>query len=101
MPLRKLLILSFRDNDSPTIVGEFSLSVPDIVQDTSAWSQANNKAFYAQWFAAQVQKYELHTNGWIFWTWKSQLTDYRWDYQYAVNQQIIPANLANLNQNHL
>jgi hypothetical protein len=69
------------DGDTPTIVGEFSLSVPDDVEWTSAWDPSTQQAFYSQWFAAQVLKYEADTNGWIFWTWKSQLGDYRWSYQ--------------------
>jgi hypothetical protein len=69
------------DGDTPTIVGEFSLSVPDDVQWTSTWNPSTQQAFYSQWFAAQVSKYEADTNGWIFWTWKSQLGDYRWSYQ--------------------
>lgn len=69
------------DGDTPTIVGEFSLSVPDDVQWTSTWNPSTQQAFYSQWFAAQVTKYEADTNGWIFWTWKSQLGDYRWSYQ--------------------
>lgn len=69
------------DGDTPVIVGEFSLSVPDDVQWTSAWDPSTQQAFYKQWFAAQVLTYEKDTNGWIFWTWKSQLGDYRWSYQ--------------------
>ena len=46
------------DNETPTIVGEFSLSVPDEVQWSSAWDPSTQQAFYSQWFAAQVTKYE-------------------------------------------
>ncbi|TVY58623.1 putative glucan endo-1,6-beta-glucosidase B [Lachnellula cervina] len=87
------------DNESPTIVGEFSLSVPDSVQWTSGWDPTDNKSFYSQWFAAQVLNYEKYTNGWVFWTWKSQLGDYRWSYQDAVAAGVIPNNPGNVNQN--
>ncbi|KAL3424066.1 endo-beta-1,6-glucanase [Phlyctema vagabunda] len=81
--------------ETPTIVGEFSISPPDNVQWTSAWepSSAANKAFYKKWFAAQVMSYESHTNGWVFWTWKAQLGDYRWSYQDAVAAGVIPTRL--------
>jgi hypothetical protein len=86
------------DNDTPTIVGEFSLSVPDSVQWTSDWHPSTQQAFYSQWFAAQVTKYEQDTNGWVFWAWKSQLGDYRWSYQDAVAAGVIPGNVADVQQ---
>jgi hypothetical protein len=67
------------DSNTPTIIGEFCLSPPDDVQWDSDWAPDSNKDFYKQWFAAQVQAYEKQ-QGWIFWTWKSQLGDYRWSY---------------------
>lgn len=69
-----------RGGNWPTIVGEFSLSPPDNVQWTADWAPDTNKDFYKKWFAAQVMAYEKQ-DGWIFWTWKSQLGDYRWSYQ--------------------
>jgi len=81
-----------RGGNTPTIVGEWSLSVPDDVQWTSAWDPSTQQAFYKQWFAAQVMDYEKQ-DGWIFWCWKSQLGDYRWAYQDAVAAGIIPTDL--------
>lgn len=81
------------DNETPTIVGEFSISVPDNVQWTSGWDPSTQQAFYKQWFAAQVMSYETYTYGWIFWTWKSQLGDYRWSYQDAVAAGVVPTDL--------
>jgi hypothetical protein len=78
-----------RGGNWPTIVGEFSLSVPDNVQWTSGWDPSTQQAFYRQWFAAQVMAYEKQS-GWIFWSWKSQLGDYRWAYQDAVAAGVIP-----------
>ncbi|KAJ9193456.1 CAZyme family GH5 [Paecilomyces variotii] len=81
-----------RDSNTPTIVGEFSLSPPDDVQWDPEWSPDSNKDFYKRWFAAQVQAYEKQ-QGWIFWTWKAQAGDYRWSYSEAVNAGVIPTNL--------
>jgi hypothetical protein len=69
-----------RDSNTPTIVGEWSLAVPDDVQSTSNWDPSSNTDFYKKWFAAQVHSYEKQ-QGWVFWTWKAQLNDYRWSYQ--------------------
>ncbi|KAK3940397.1 endo-beta-1,6-glucanase [Diplogelasinospora grovesii] len=94
------LRVSCHDNrsgpDSPTIVGEFSLSVPDNVQWNSDWAPSNNVAFYKQWFAAQVMSYETYAMGWVFWTWKSELGDYRWSYRDAVAAGVIPRDLNSI-----
>ncbi|KAJ1557696.1 hypothetical protein HK405_015385 [Cladochytrium tenue] len=83
--------------DAPTIVGEFSLSVPDSVQDTAAWATTSaNAAFYEKFFAAQAIGYEANSEGWIFWSWKAQLSDYRWSYKDAVAAGIIPTNLDSI-----
>src|SRR4051812_16239942 len=74
-------ILTKISSNWPTIVGEFSLSVPDNVQWNGDWHPDSNKDFYNRWFAAQIIRYERDTNGWIFWSWKTQLGDYRWSYQ--------------------
>ncbi|KAH8651919.1 glycoside hydrolase superfamily [Tricladium varicosporioides] len=88
-----------RENRSPMVVGEFSISPPDNVQWSSDWepSSDNNKNFYRQWFAAQVLAYETQTNGWVFWSWKSNLGDYRWSYQDAVAAGVIPRNPQDIN----
>ncbi|KAG9234072.1 putative glucan endo-1,6-beta-glucosidase B [Amylocarpus encephaloides] len=83
----------------PTVVGEWSLSVPDNVQWNGDWHPNNQKAFYAQWWAAQTASYERMTNGWVFWSWKTQLGDYRWSYSEAVAAGVIPSNAANINPN--
>jgi glucan endo-1,6-beta-glucosidase len=81
-----------RGGNWPTIVGEFSLSVPDNVQWTDGWNPNSQQGFYKQWFAAQAMAYEKQM-GWIFWSWKSQLGDYRWAYQDAVAAGVIPTDL--------
>lgn len=71
-----------RNADGPSIVGEWSIAVPDDVEQTAGWSPSSQKAFYTKWFAAQVHAYEKSTLGWVFWSWKSELgDDYRWSYQ--------------------
>jgi hypothetical protein len=63
-------------------VGEWSLSVADDVQyggelDPSSYGAIQ---WYQQWWAAQVIAYEQQ-QGWIFWSWKADLNDWRWSYQ--------------------
>ncbi|KAF7554650.1 hypothetical protein G7046_g6759 [Stylonectria norvegica] len=71
-----------RNADGNTIVGEWSIAVPDSVEKTDAWSTAGHKDFYTKWFSAQVHSYEKYTLGWVFWTWKTELgDDYRWGYR--------------------
>ncbi|KAJ3380280.1 hypothetical protein HDU84_006047, partial [Entophlyctis sp. JEL0112] len=82
-----------RGGEFQTIVGEFSLSVPDSVQWTDSWEPSSNQAFYSNWFAAQLYAYEAQ-KGWIFWSWKTELGDYRWSYKDAVDAGVIPADLA-------
>ncbi|RDW92243.1 putative endo-beta-1,6-glucanase-2 [Coleophoma crateriformis] len=82
--------------EDPTIVGEFSLSVPDNVQWSSGWDPSTQQDFYRKWFLAQIGSYEKNAAGWIFWTWKSQLGDYRWSYQDAVAAGVIPRQLGSI-----
>ncbi|KAJ3142537.1 hypothetical protein HK100_001790 [Physocladia obscura] len=78
-----------------TIVGEFSLSVPDDLQFTAAWDPSTQRDFYEDWFAAQLYAYQKQL-GWIFWSWKTQLGDYRWDYKAAVAAGVIPTDWNDL-----
>lgn len=80
------------NSNTPTIVGEWSLSVPDDVENNSDWATDSNQDFYKNWFAAQLTGYEKQ-QGWVFWTWKAQLGDYRWSYQDAVAAGVIPTDL--------
>nr|XP_036578203.1 endo-beta-1,6-glucanase [Colletotrichum truncatum]KAF6785404.1 endo-beta-1,6-glucanase [Colletotrichum truncatum] len=81
------------DASGPTIVGEWSISPPDAIENTDGWNRDTQKEFYKKWFAAQVYSYERSTAGWVFWTWKSQLGDYRWSYRDAVIAGVIPRDL--------
>ncbi|KAM6519491.1 hypothetical protein FALCPG4_013122 [Fusarium falciforme] len=86
-----------RNTDGPTIVGEWSIAVPDNVEQTDAWKPQSQKDFYSKWFAAQVHAYEQHTLGWVFWTWKTNLgDDYRWSYRDAARAGVIPKDLNSL-----
>ncbi|KAM0536069.1 hypothetical protein ACHAPP_003264 [Verticillium nonalfalfae] len=82
-----------RDSAGPTIIGEWSLSVPDDVQWSDGWHPESQKDFYRKWFAAQIHSYETRAEGWVFWTWKTQLGDYRWGYKDAVAAGVIPENI--------
>lgn len=84
-----------RGGNTPTIVGEWSLSPNSDVENDSDWTASDNIAFYQEWFGAQVQAYEKQ-QGWIFWTWKTDLNDPRWGYRDAVNAGIIPTDLNNV-----
>ena len=69
------------DSNGPTIVGEFSLSPKTELQNHRDFATTDaNKAWYTQWFEAQVQAYEKPM-GWIFWSWRADLNDWRWSYK--------------------
>ena len=73
------------------IVGEWSIS-PATAQEWSAEfnpNAADAKAWYTKWWAAQVRAYEKQ-DGWTFWSWKSDLGDWRWSYSAAVEAGVIP-----------
>ena len=70
-----------RGGDMPTLVGEFSLSPATALQDESDFAAtAATVAWYAKWFEAQLRAYEKQL-GWVFWSWKVELNDWRWDYR--------------------
>lgn len=87
-----------RGGNTPTIVGEWSLSIAtDHQSDSEFWPLASNLKFYQEWFAAQVQAYEKSDiSGWVFWSWKAQLDDARWSYTDAVTAGIIPKDLGSI-----
>ena len=78
--------------NTPLIVGEWSLSVADAVQASPAFDVTASKDWYKSWFAAQARSYETQM-GWVYWTWKANLGDPRWSYKDGVAQGIIPQNL--------
>lgn len=81
--------------NSPVVVGEWSLSVPDDVQWGGEFdlSKSDAAAWYQKWWAAQTIAYEKQS-GWIFWSWKTNYiggkNDWRWNYQAAVAAGVIP-----------
>ncbi|KAL4796619.1 glycoside hydrolase superfamily [Aspergillus venezuelensis] len=87
-----------RGGNSPTIVGEWSLSPPDDVEASADWEPNGNPDFYSKWFAAQVIAYEKQA-GWVFWSWKAELGDYRWSYKDAVDAGVIPKDLDSVYNN--
>ncbi|ORY75633.1 glycoside hydrolase superfamily [Leucosporidium creatinivorum] len=83
------------EDDSPVIVGEFSLSPDGDNEHKELSTEADDAAaFYLQFFSAQVAGYEKQA-GWVFWSWKtSGLNDPRWDYQLAVEAGYIPSDAS-------
>ncbi|KAJ6263047.1 glucan endo-1,6-beta-glucosidase [Drechslerella dactyloides] len=81
---------------TPLVVGEWSLSVPDNLQESPEFSTGSADAvtWFQGWFLAQVQMYERSGMGWVFWNWKSTLGDWRWSYMDAVNAGVIPKDLG-------
>ncbi|CAJ2507037.1 Uu.00g082230.m01.CDS01 [Anthostomella pinea] len=82
------------DGETPTLVTEWCIEPPDNVWDPDA-----NEEFYKKWFAAQVIGFEKYAAGWMFWNWKSDLDDWRWDYSKAADALIIPSDLDNMTTN--
>ncbi|RFU81723.1 spr1-exo-1,3-beta-glucanase precursor [Trichoderma arundinaceum] len=72
---------------------------------TGEWSMTSgvdwhDGAFFKKFFTAQQQLYESPgMDGWIYWTWKTELNDPRWTYSYATFLNYIPTNAAALQQN--
>ncbi|KAF3056685.1 putative glucan endo-1,6-beta-glucosidase B [Trichoderma lentiforme] len=73
------------------ITGEWSMT------SGADWHDGN---FFTKFFTAQQQLYESPgMDGWIYWTWKTELNDPRWTYSYATYLNYIPTNAAALQQN--
>ncbi|KAH6879420.1 beta-1,6-glucanase [Thelonectria olida] len=72
---------------------------------TGEWSMTSNVdwkngAFFTKFFTAQQQLYEKPgMNGWVYWTWKTELNDPRWTYSYATYLKYIPTDAAALEKN--
>ncbi|UKZ69749.1 uncharacterized protein TrAtP1_010753 [Trichoderma atroviride] len=82
--------------DDNVIVGEWSISVADNVQDNDELgikNRSDQADWYQQFWAAQVLAFEKSA-GWVFWTWKCNwitgYDDWRWCYQSAVAAGAIP-----------
>jgi len=83
-----------RDRNSRLFVGEWAISPAESVQSTSTFAgNGGNRGWYSRFFAAQMQTYE-RDGGWVYWSWRVELNDYRWSYQDAVTVGVIPANLT-------
>ncbi|KAK6543587.1 hypothetical protein TWF694_000330 [Orbilia ellipsospora] len=80
----------------PLVVGEWSLSVPDNLQESDMFrtDSADAVKWFSGWFVAQQQMYERSGSGWVFWSWKSTLGDWRWSYRDAVVAGVIPKTLT-------
>lgn len=73
------------------ITGEWSMT------SNVDWSDTN---FFKKFWTAQQQMYEVPgMSGWIYWTWRTELNDPRWDYQNATQHGLVPTNAAALEAN--
>ncbi|KAL7957933.1 glycoside hydrolase family 5 protein [Trichoderma compactum] len=82
------------------IIGEWSISVADSVQDNSELGirdRTDQAGWYQQFWAAQVQAFEKSA-GWVFWTWKCNwiagYNDWRWCLQAAVAAGAVPKDVG-------
>ncbi|KAF4979260.1 hypothetical protein FZEAL_4505 [Fusarium zealandicum] len=72
---------------------------------TGEWSMTSDvawqdKDFFNKFFTAQQQLYEKPgMDGWVYWTWKTELNDPRWTYSYATSLGYIPDDAAGLEKN--
>lgn len=72
---------------------------------TGEWSMTSgvdwkDAAFFKRFFTAQQQLYEKPgMDGWIYWTWKTELNDPRWTYSYATYLNYVPTDAAALEKN--
>ncbi|KAI0200221.1 glycoside hydrolase family 5 protein [Astrocystis sublimbata] len=79
------------DGQDFEITGEWSM--------TSGVDQSNED-FFKAFFTAQQQLYEKPgMDGWVYWLWKTELNDPRWDYQVATERKLVPTTASGLEQN--
>lgn len=83
------------------VVGEWSIQVQRDGADAFAIASpptADQRAFYARFWAAQAQAYERDAGGWLFWAWKCNWIggrdEWRWCYESAVDNGVIPRDAA-------
>jgi glucan endo-1,6-beta-glucosidase len=61
------------------------------------WQDAN---FFRRFFTAQQQLYEKPgMDGWVYWTWKTELNDPRWTYSHATSLGYVPTDAVALERN--
>ncbi|KAI3400868.1 hypothetical protein diail_1557 [Diaporthe ilicicola] len=72
---------------------------------TGEWSMTSkvdpgNADFFKKFFTAQQQLYEKPgMNGWVYWTWKTELNDPRWTYSDATARKWVPTDAEELERN--
>jgi glucan 1,3-beta-glucosidase len=87
---RKDILDEMQREELPTIVGEWSLSLPDYaMRDLLPLQVESVTRAYAN---TQVLNYE-NTRGWFFWSYKLQ-SDSEWNFRYCVNRGWLPENFA-------
>jgi glucan 1,3-beta-glucosidase len=87
---RKSVLDEMQRDELPTIVGEWSLSLPEHAMDgLSPFQVASVKRAYAD---TQLLNYD-GTRGWFFWSYKLQRNS-EWHFRYCVEQGLLPGNFA-------
>ncbi len=87
---RKVALDEMQSEELPTIVGEWSLSLPQqSMRGLSPFQVAAVKRGYAD---TQLLNYE-GTRGWFFWSYKLQ-TESEWNFKYCVERGWLPGNFA-------
>jgi glucan 1,3-beta-glucosidase len=87
---RKGVLDEMQRKELPTIVGEWSLSLPGQALDgLSPFQVSSVKRAYA---ATQLLNYE-GTRGWFFWSYKLQYSS-EWNFRYCVERGWLPGNFA-------
>ncbi|KAK7515003.1 glucan endo-1,6-beta-glucosidase B [Phyllosticta citriasiana] len=76
------------DSQTPKFVGEWALKL-----DQLAGKEEENREFFEQYFAAQMDMYE-RTSGWVYWSWKvvgnANFTDaLQWGYSSECNLEML------------
>ncbi|KAG5978173.1 hypothetical protein E4U55_006314 [Claviceps digitariae] len=79
------------DGQKFAVTGEWSMTSGVSVDDVD---------FFRNFFTAQQQLYEKPgMNGWVYWTWKTELNDPRWTYSDATSQKLVPTDAFGLERN--
>ena len=87
---RKTSLDEMQHEELPTIVGEWSLSLPEhAMHGLSPFQVSSVKRAYAD---TQLLSYE-GTRGWFFWSYKLQHNS-EWHFRYCVEQGLLPGNFA-------
>lgn len=87
---RSKMLDEMRSQELPTLVGEWSLSLPKRSTDGLSWLQGDSTM--RGYASAQILNYEA-TYGWFFWSYKLE-SDSEWNFRYCVERNWLQNNFA-------